>query len=271
VKPFLAVVSGGLIAASVAAGAAHAQTDAPSDPQAGTVFGYKLNIALRGWIAPTYDGSKHVGPAPGGSLAVTKPSDFDFFAAPDDAASFSVLNTRHFSLGVAASVREYRGNKNELEGMRSIGWSIQGGGYLNYWPTPWLRMHAEALKGLTSQSGLQVNTSVDAVAQPGRWRLAAGPRFGWGDDKFNNTYFGVTPAEAIASPRIANPYVARAGAHFAGLEASAEYKWRRQWRLTFDARYHRLLGDDANSPLVRQLGAPDQFSVSTGVRVMLPN
>jgi outer membrane protein len=245
-----------------AAGAAHAQQ--------GTVFGYKLNIALRGWIAPTYDGSKRVGPAPGGSLAVSKPSEFDNFAAPDDAASFSIFARPGLSIGAAASVREYRGNRKELEGMRSIGWSIHGGGYVNYWPTPWLRTHVEVLKGITSQNGIQINTSADAVSLTDTWRLAAGPRFGWGDAKFNNTYFGVTAAEAAASPLIANPYTARAGAHYLGFEGSAEYKWRPGIRITFDARYHRLLGDDANSPLVRQLGAANNFSVSTGVRVMFP-
>ena len=261
-KLFLKAAFGALIAATVAAPAAQAQQ--------GTVFGYKLNIAIRGWIAPTYDGSKRVGPAPGGSLAVSKPSEFDNFAAPDDAASFSIFARPGFSMGAAASVREYRGNKKELEGMRSIGWSVHGGGYANYWPTPWLRTHVEVLRGITSQTGIQINTSADMVSLSDTWRLAAGPRFGWGDDRFNNTYFGVTRAEAIASPLIANPYTAKAGAHFVGFEGSAEYKWKPGIRITFDARYHRLLGDDANSPMVRQLGKPDNISLSTGLRFMIP-
>ena len=251
--------------AIIAAGAS-----APAQAQQTTLFGYTLNIALRGWIAPTYDGSRHVGPAPGGSLAVSKPSDFDDFAAPDDAASFSVFSKQGLSVGAAASVREYRGNRGQLAGMRSIGWSIHGGGYANYWAAPWLRTHVEVLKGITSQTGLQINTSIDAVSLSDTWRLAAGPRFGWGDDRFNNTYFGVTPAEALASPYIADPYRAKAGPHFVGFEGSAEYKWRPGVRITFDARYHRLLGDDARSPLVRQLGAADNLSLSTGVRLMIP-
>ena len=252
-----------LFVAALAGGAAHAED--------GTLFGYKLNIAIRGWIVPTYDGSKHFGLAPGGSLAVSKPADFDSFAAPDDAASITLLTTQHFVAGAAASFRENRNNDDELTGMRSIGWSFQAGGYVNYWPVKWLRVHVEALKGVTSQHGIQVNTSADLIRQSPKWRLAAGPRFGWADETFNNRYFGVTPAEAVASPYIANPYTARAGPHFAGLEGSAEYKWRPQWRLTLDLRYHHLLGDDAASPLVRQLGRPDQFSASTGVRFMFPN
>ncbi len=253
----------GLVLTGLCGVSAHAQD--------GTIFGYKLNIAVRGWITPTYDGSRRVAPAPGGSLAVSKPADFDAYAAPDDAASFSVISTKRVVIGAAASFREARLNNDELMGMRSIGWSLQGGGFANVWPTPWLRLHVEALKGLTAQYGIQVNTSADAITQQGRWRLAAGPRFGWADATFNTRYFGVTRAEAIASPYIDNPYTVGAGAHFVGLEGAAEYKWSPKIRLTLDTRYHRLLGDDANSPLVRQLGRRDQFSVSTGIRFMIPN
>lgn len=264
-KSFLTAAAGGLVLASLAGGA-HAQ-----EQQTGAIFGRSFNIALRGWVTPTYEGGKHFGLFPGGSLAVTRPSDFDSFAAPDDAASFALLDTHHVSAGIAAAVRENRYNNNELTGMRSIGWSIQGGGYLNVWPTPWLRLHVEGLKGLTSQYGVLINTSADVVKQTGRWRLAGGPRFSWGDAKWNNRYFGVTAAEALASPYIANPYTAKAGAHFAGAEASAEYKLKSHWRVTFDVRYHHLLGDDANSPLVKQLGKADQFQASTGFRVMFPD
>jgi outer membrane scaffolding protein for murein synthesis (MipA/OmpV family) len=269
VKSLLTAAAAGLSLTSLATGA-HAQ-DAVSAPKEGAFFGRTFNIALRGWVSPTYEGGKHFGLFPGGSLAVTRPSDFDSFAAPDDAASFALFDTRHFSAGIAAAVRENRYNNDELTGMRSIGWSIQGGGYLNYWPTPWLRLHIEGLKGLTTQYGVLINTSADAITQQGRWRLSAGPRFSWGDGAWNNRYFGVTAAEALASPYIASPYTAKAGAHFVGLEGSGEYKLTRGWRLTLDARYHHLLSDDANSPLVKQLGTADQFQGSAGFRVMFPD
>ena len=262
-QSILKAAAAGLVLATVSAGAARAEQ--------ATVFGYTLNVAIRGWMTPTYDGSKRIGPGPGGSLAVTRPSEFDSFAASDDAASFSVYSDKHIQTGIAASVREPRDNNRELTGMRSIGWSLHGGGYFNYWATPYLRFHVEALKGLTSQYGVQVNTGADVVHRGERWRLSIGPRLTFGDADFNNRYFGVTRTEAILSPYIAAPYTAKAGLHFTGVEASAEYKWRPQWRQTFYARYKRLLGDDANSPLVKQLGNPNQFAVSTGVRFMFPN
>jgi outer membrane scaffolding protein for murein synthesis (MipA/OmpV family) len=234
-----------------------------------SVDGYILNASIRAEIAPSYEGGKHFAAFPGGSLAVNKPWDFDVFAPPDDAASLGLVNLRRAQFGLAASLRVNRDNNNELQGMRSIGWSLMGGGFMNVWATHFMRIHVEALKGLTAQSGLVVNTGVDFVAHPRMWNLSAGPRYSWGDDHFNGTYFGVTPGEAVASPFITAPFHAGAGSHYAGIEGMAEYKWRPRWRITFDAGYSRLLGDDGRSPLVSQLGSADQFSVGAGLRFML--
>ncbi|MDB5460309.1 MAG: MltA-interacting MipA family protein, partial [Caulobacteraceae bacterium] len=154
-----------------------------------TVFGYNLNAALRAEVAASYEGGKHLALFPGGNLAITKPWEFDAYAAPDDAASFSLLNTRRGAVGLAASSSEDRGNSGWLEGMLNIGWSLEGGGFVNIWTNSWLRLHIEGLKGLTAQSGLLVNTGADFVSHPGKWMIAAGPRFSWSDAKFNGTYF----------------------------------------------------------------------------------
>jgi outer membrane scaffolding protein for murein synthesis (MipA/OmpV family) len=234
-----------------------------------TVFGYDLNPSLRAEAAPSYEGGKRYSVFPGGSLAITRPWDFDAFSAPDDAATFALYNSKRFAIGVAASLKVNRGNSDELQGMRNIGWSLQGGGYVDWWPTDHLRAHAEVLRGLTAQDGLLVNTGLDYVIHTRKWNLSGGPRFSWADDKFNDTYFSVTPLEAAASPYIDRAYTAKAGPHYAGVEASAEYKLFPRWRLTVDGSYHRLLSDDAASPLVRQLGKVDQLSAAVGVRFLL--
>ncbi len=260
VKSAIKAAVGGVLL-TILAGAAHAEPV--------TFFGYILNASISGQYAPSYEGGKHYTGFPGGSVAITKPWEFDAFSAPDDAASFGLINTKHFQFGAALSVRENRGNDDELQGMRSIGWAFQGGGFMNIWPTRYMRIHVEGLKGLTAESGIVVNSGIDFVAHPKKWNLSVGPRYSWGDDHFNGTYFGVTQAEAVASPFITNPFHARAGSHFAGVEAMAEYKWQPRWRLTLNANYNRLLGDDANSPLVRQIGTPNQFGVGAGLRFML--
>jgi outer membrane protein len=261
VKPALLAAIGGLVL-TAAAGAARA-----AEPV--TFFGYILNASISAQYAPSYEGGKHYTGFPGGSLAITKPWEFDAFSPPDDAASFGLLNTQRLQFGVALSVRENRGNDDELAGMRNIGWAFQGGGFVNVWPTHWMRVHVEGLKGLTAESGIVVNTGLDVVAHPSAWNLSIGPRYSWGDHRFNGTYFGVAPSEAAASPFVKTPFNPGAGSHSAGIEAMAEYKWRPRWRLTLNASYDRLMAKDAESPLVRQLGSVDQFGIGAGLRFML--
>jgi outer membrane protein len=233
------------------------------------LFGYDISASFTAGVAPSYPGSKHYAFFPSGNVATTTPNAFDAFSAPDDNASFALYHSQIVALGVTGSLIHDRGNRNELEGMRNIGWAVQSGAFVNVWPTDWLRLRVEAMKGLVSESGLIVNTAADAVRREGRLTLSGGPRFAWADDRYNGTYFGVTPAEALASPFIAAPYAAKAGPVSAGVAVAAEYKLYTRWRLVFSGRYRRMLSGDAGSPLVKQLGSADQFLAGAGVRFML--
>src|SRR5215469_5900498 len=164
VTPAIKAAIGGMVLTTLAS-AAHA-----AEPV--TFFGYILNASISAQYAPWYEGGKHYTWFPGGSLAITKPWEFDAFSPPDDAAALGLLNTKRVQFGMALSLRENRGNSQELEGMRNIGWAFQGGGYLNVWPTKSTRIHVEALKGLTAESGLLVNTGADFVFHPKLWNLS---------------------------------------------------------------------------------------------------
>ncbi|HUO23616.1 MAG TPA: MipA/OmpV family protein [Caulobacteraceae bacterium] len=247
--------------AALTAGTASAQTM--------TFFGYHLSASLQAASAPSWQGSKYYSVFPSGNIALTKPWQFDDFYAQDDSASFALVNTRIVQFGIAAAVIDNRGNNKGLQGMRNIGYAGEGGGFVNIWPTPWMRVRVEALKGLVSEDGLLINTGADFVTHPGKFTLSAGPRFSWADDHYMGTYFGVTPGEALASPRFNAAYTARGGPLSAGIEAGVEYKLLSRWRLTLHGDYDRLLDHAASSPIVRQGGTPDQASVAAGLRFML--
>lgn len=233
-----------------------------------TLYGYSLSATVQAAAAPSYQGSRKYSVFPSGNVAVTHPWQFDDYAAPDDAASLALYNGSRVSFGVAAAIIEARGNSHELEGMRNIGWAGEGGGFVNVWPMPWLRLRVEALKGVVAEDGLLVNASADLVRRDGPWMFTIGPRFRWADDHYTGTYFGVTPGEALASRRF-TPYLAQSGPLGAGVEAGTEVKVTSRWRLTLNGTYHRLLGDAAASPLVRKIGTPDQFAIASGVRFLL--
>ena len=234
-----------------------------------TVFGYAFSITVQGATASAYQGSKHYSGFPSVSVFPVLPADYDAFGAPDDSPSVAVFSTSTFAVGPAVSFIPDRGNSHALRGMEKIGAAGEAGGFINWWPQPWMRVRVEALKGVFSEDGLLVNTASDFLTHKGRFTLSTGPRFAWSDSRYNGTYFGVTPAEAADSRNFHTAYAPGSGPLSAGWEGALEYKWRDRWRFDLSANYDRLLGPAADSPLVRVTGSPNQYSVAGGVRFML--
>ena len=246
-----------------------AATPALAQPTGVTLFGYDVNASLRGRVGPTYEGSNDYKLGPAGSLSLSKPGSKDRFSAPDDSASLTLVGGDRASFGLAGRLRGGRGNKDDLRGMQKIDWAGEAGVFGNLWLTDGLRARLEVRKGFGGHDGVLADVGLDAVKDSGRWTISAGPRFSYADKAFTETYFGVTAAEAAASPLIAAAYRPSGGPRYAGAVASADYNWSERWRLTMDAGYRRLLGDAADSPLVQGLGSRDQFSASAGVRYAL--
>ena len=237
----------------------------PASAQSMTVFGYDLNASLRARLGPSYDGSDDYTVGPAGGFSLSKPGS-KTFVAPDDSAALALFGNETVSFGASARLRGGRKAKDDLIGMRKIDWAVEAGLFGDLWPTDWLRLRAEARRGFNGHKGVLGDLSADVVSQQGKWTLSAGPRYSYADAKFTRTYFGVTPAEALASPYIAAAYGPGAGPRYIGAVAAADYAWRPRWRLTADAGYRKLLGDAADSPLVAGLGSDDQFNLSLGFR-----
>jgi outer membrane protein len=231
----------------------------------GMIFGYDVRATVRAQVQPTYDGSNDFEVGPTGSISFYKHGGQHGFGAPDDGATLSLFGDERFAVGVVGKLRSGRDSKDDLRGMDKIDWAGEAGVFANLWVADWLRTRIEVRKGFGGHDGVLVDIGADAVARDGRWTGSVGPRFSWADDEFTQTYFGVTPAEAVRSPLIAAAYDAKGGPRSVGVQAGANYQWTPHWGLTFDASYRRLLGDAADSPLVRQLGSEDQFRASAGV------
>ncbi len=254
-------------ATAMLAGPAMAQSEPQEDGSSGfTLFGYNVNASLRARVQPTYEGSDDYKIGPAGSISLSRPGAARVFSAPDDGISFSLAGNEVIDAGVTGSFVGGRNSKDDLRGMDKIDYAVEAGGFVNVWVAPWLRTRLAVRRGFGGHEGWVADLGADAVVREGRWIAAAGPRFSYADDEFTRTYFGVTPREALASPLIAAAYTPGGGARYAGVQASADYQWSPRWRLTMDASYRRLLGDAADSPLVRQLGSEDQFGASAGFR-----
>jgi MipA family protein len=236
------------------------------------VLGWSLNsVRLSARLSPDYMGSDDYRLGPSGSINLSRKGTQPSFGAPDDGVSLGLFGGEGWSAGLSGRWLSEREDKDDLRGFEKIDWTIEAGAFVNYWPNENLRLRGEVRRGFNGHEAWVANLGADAVWRNDPLVLSIGPRLGWGNEKFVRTYFGVDPIEAARSPLGVTPYAPDDAAFTAGAVASAEYRLNSRWSVAAAADYRRLLGDAADSPIVADLGSPDQFSLTLGVRYMLGN
>ena len=235
-----------------------------------TVLGWSLNnwrLGVR--VAPDYIGSDNYRLELSGSLNAARHRSEPAFGAPDDGVSLGLFGGQGWSVGASGRLRSPRGDDDDLRGFEKIERAVEAGAFVNYWPNDRLRLRGELRHGFGGHSAWVANLGGDAIWRRRALVMSVGPRLSWGDDEFVRTYFSVDPAEAARSPFGVAPYTPARSAMAAGVVASAERRVSRHWSVTAAASYRRLFGDAAGSPIVVDLGSPDQFSTTLGVRYIL--
>lgn len=151
---------------------------------------------------------------------------------------------------------------NELAGMRDVDAALELGIGAHYTADMW-QVFADLRYGVVGHKGITGELGGNLIYRaPSGLVLNAGPRAEFGSGRFTNTYFGVTPAESIASGLAA--YTASGGVYSVGFEMGAYQPLGADWGLTGTLRYDRLRGDAARSPIVAQ-GSRDQISAEIGL------
>jgi outer membrane scaffolding protein for murein synthesis (MipA/OmpV family) len=147
----------------------------------------------------------------------------------------------------------------ELAGLADIDMSVELGMGLIY-RQPDFEVFADARYGVVGHESWVGEIGADRVMRPmDGLTLSLGPRLFVGDNDYAATYFGVTPAESVASGLAA--FAPAGGALSAGIEFGATYALSDTWGLQGTLRYDRFLGDAAGSPITG-LGSDNQFSAS---------
>lgn len=121
------------------------------------------------------------------------------------------------------------------------------------------RLRGEVRKGVTGHKGWIGVGGADFVMRDGdAWLFSIGPRLTWSGDRYQDAWFGVTPAASLTSGLSA--YDPGGGIQAYGATASFLTQLSAQWGISTYAKYDRLVGDAADSPLTRVYGSRDQFS-----------
>jgi len=88
--------------------------------------------------------------------------------------------------------------------------------------------------------------------------ISIGPRVYLADEEYMESYFGVTPAESARTGIAA--YQPEGGVRAVGAMFGIIHQLSRSFGVYAYAGYDRLVGDAADSPIVRLFGSENQFS-----------
>jgi outer membrane protein len=249
-----------ILALSTLAAGAAAETAPTSHPD------WTVTVGVEGRVLPTYEGSARSMLAPFPLFDIRRAGTPRNFSSPRDGFSFGILDSRRFQVGPTVKVRFPRkeGNDSDLRGLGDIGWTLEAGGFVEYWPADWLRGRVELRQGIGGHHGLVSDLTADLVMPvTPQLTLSGGPRLTLASAAATSPYFSITPAQSAGSGLPV--YAASGGVRSVGAGAQARYEWSPHWASHIFVEYERLVGDAANSPIVTVHGSRDQIQLGLGV------
>lgn len=158
---------------------------------------------------------------------------------------------------------------NALLGLGDVDATADAGGYIAYERGP-IAARLDVRQAVSGDAGLIATLGVRYTAMiPAEGRrapaaiISVGPRLTIVDDKYNQTYFGVTAEQSIRSGLPA--YSPDGGLLSAGFGAAAIVPLTSRVSAMLLAGYDRLSDDAARSPLVEERGSRDQATIGLGL------
>jgi MipA family protein len=232
--------------------------DAPGSAWIVTLGGY-------GGAEPLFPGSKSLTFAFRPIVGIQREGAKEWLSLPNDAINLTLYQTGNFRFGAAGDLLTNRDQSEDsaLRGLRGIDYTLELGAFAEYYPVPFIRTRVELLQGVTGAEGFAANLMADYIYRPDpRWLFTVGPRLRFVNTQYESTFFSISGAEAAASGL--TPFHASGGLDAAGIDATARYDVNQRLSLRAFAEWERLVGDGADSPLVKLRGSEDQFQFGVG-------
>jgi outer membrane protein len=149
---------------------AHAADLTPAPPPVAPVPA--ANMPAREWTVelgfelrtlPHYQGSEVYGVYPYPLLDVRAAGTPPRFHAPRDGIGYALYDTDIIKAGPVVQVELGRHVKHDpaLAGLGNVGATAEVGGFVDYWPVPWLRARVELRQGFGGHHGIVSDETVD--------------------------------------------------------------------------------------------------------------
>lgn len=222
-------------------------SDASEKPADVSGAGGDWKFALGGGIAstPRYEGSSR------NRLRFAPLIEVEhgrFFAGAARGIGYNMSDDKDIQYGPRLTLAPYRRQSADrhLHGMGDIGYGGEIGGFVNARFAPWYVMSGIAAG--SNGSRLELDGGYEArLSQEDRIR--AGLELNWADNKYMQTYFGVSAAQSTASGGVLAPFNAGSGIRNYGLKINWTHAYSKEWFSNAGISYKQLSGSAANSPL----------------------
>ncbi|WP_339107429.1 MipA/OmpV family protein [Thioclava sp. GXIMD4216] len=219
----------------------------------------------------------------GVSVSPEYPGSDDYTAGPDMVFRIHALQyggltygnpdpyAEKSGLGVSGSFR-YIGKRDssdydELAGLSDVDASLEMGLGLSY-DTDYYKVYSDVRYGVIGHNTWVGEVGADLKLHPTeRLTLTMGPRAFWGTERYAQTYYGVSAAEAAASAAAGGSLTAfdpDGGFLSAGVEFGAKYRFDGGWGVEGSVRYDKLMNDAKDSPITKA-GSDEQWSMKFDV------
>ena len=253
-------VAGAIVLAALPLAAQAQESDIPA-PRAETegVSGEtRIRIGLGPRVVPSWPGSDEHNIGPLFEFSRALPGEQFAFEAPDESAGFDLYRAGGFSIGPSLGFQGKRDSEDVGGALPDVGFSVELGGFAQLEASPSLRFRVEARQAVSGHDGFISVASADYV-----WRdeddtvVSIGPRLTLTDARYQRSYYGVAPDEALASGLAA--YDPGGGLQSVGGALGVVQQFTPEWGMFGYVKYDRLLGDAADSPVVAAYGSKDQL------------
>jgi outer membrane protein len=224
----------------------------------------RVRVGLGAQLVPEFIGADDTRALPLFHVNIARGTHEFSFGAPDDSPSIALISTNGFSFGPAGNITPRRENSDVGAAVGSVSRTFEAGAFAQYLAADSFRVRAEVLKGINGHEGVVGSVGADKIWRDGdRYVVSLGPRVLFSDARYQRAYFGVSPDASLASGL--PTYRPGGGVHGVAVASGANYALNDRWGLFGYARYERLVGDAAKSPIIRHFGSRNQLSGGLGL------
>lgn len=255
----------GLAVTALPAGAQQIDLRSAEAKAAPRTWNVSLGVGIG--VAPAFLGANRGGAAFRPVLSIGRGLGSRWLSVADDSIGIGLIEGDNWRAGVAGKLLWERraSDHSELRGLGNVRFGAEIGGFAEFYPVSWLRARGEIRQGLFAHDALMGDIKLDAFTRfAERWIVSAGPRMSFAGRDFTQTYLGVTPQQSLQSGLPA--FKAGNGLLSYGVAAQVTYQWTPRVETSAFVQATRLAGDAEKSPLVRQKGSANQFSLGTSLR-----